>query len=274
MIVNFFLLGAMLSFQEQAGGWEWLPGRETALNLLIIFLIYLIKKTRRLRQVQWLKRKISADLHDEFGSRLTNLQFLSVPTSKGREQATELQTQLERIGQEVQAMTEALDEIVWNMKMPDENFDELVAKMVNYAQAYLEDPELDFKVEVGPNFQGKRMKMSKRRELFLIFKELLNNIRKHSRATQVRIQLAERDGIFHLCVEDNGIGFDPVLRTERNGLKNLNDRIIKRKGSVHIDSKCNQGCRITLSLPFDNRVGLKIPPGFPRPVNPLTHKKI
>lgn len=102
--------------------------------------------------------------------------------------------------------------------------------------------------------------MQKRRELFLVFKELLNNIRKHAEATKVKVRIKIEKGMFFLAVEDNGCGFDLRMESERNGLRNISQRVKKWNGYLKLKSKKNKGTRVSLQIPFDNT-------WFPMPLN-------
>ncbi len=90
-----------------------------------------------------------------------------------------------------------------------------------------------------------------RRNVFLVVKEALNNILKHSKATEVEIRLVREDDELALYIQDNGVGIDMnSLRQFGNGLKNMK----KRMEDVQIDFsiKNNNGTLVTLRrrLPF------------------------
>lgn len=212
-------------------------------------------RINQLVQVQQVKNNISADLHDDIGSRLTNIQLLSA-ISKSKLSAgsdAEAKEYLNSIDEEVQASAEALDEIVWNIKMTDENLEDMTARMRRYAGELLENVGIVYSLQVENRFSDKKMGMEKRRELFLIFKEILNNIRKHARATKVEILIAIRDYQFYLSLQDNGIGFDACCQTSRNGLCNMKERVKKWKGLISIASEKNKGTLVEVWIPFDKK---------------------
>lgn len=218
-----------------------------------IALIYGLHRYRvyQLIQVQKVKDMISADLHDDLGARLTNIQFLTALSKNKVNPGTQESIYLEGIDQEVEASAKALDEIVWNIKMKDESFEEILSKMRKYAGDVLENG-YSYEVNIQGDFANKRMSMQKRRELFLVFKELLNNVRKHAEATTVKIRIKIEKGMFLLAVEDNGCGFDFTKESKRNGLRNIKQRVKRWNGSLKLKSKKNRGTRISLQIPFDN----------------------
>lgn len=220
--------------------------------LLYTFYRYRINQ---LLQVQKVKNNISADLHDDIGSRLTNIQLLSA-ISKSKLRAgsgIEADAYLNSIDEEVQASAEALDEIVWNIKMTDENLEDMTARMRRYAGEVLENDGIEYTLDIDNGFSDKKMGMEKRRELFLMFKEVLNNIRKHARASCVEILIAIQDHKFYIGVRDNGIGFDCKSLSSRNGLRNMKERVRKWKGMINISSRRNEGTFIEIWIPFDKK---------------------
>jgi signal transduction histidine kinase len=85
------------------------------------------------------------------------------------------------------------------------------------------------------------------RNLFLIYKEILNNIIRHSQARNVCINLRKEKNTLILKVNDDGIGFKPG-GAQGNGLKNFQMRSRAINGSVKIDSQINQGTEITVII--------------------------
>jgi signal transduction histidine kinase len=91
-----------------------------------------------------------------------------------------------------------------------------------------------------------------RRELYLIFKEAVNNVVRHSSCTSVEITLLISDGVLELSVQDNGGGFDPDNDGEGNGLANMRLRAKKLGGVLKIKSNPG-GTRVDLSAPISKR---------------------
>lgn len=204
----------------------------------------------QLMEVQKVKNNISADLHDDLGARLTNIHFLHAIFKQKLNSGEKDLKYLEEIEEEVEASAKSLDEIVWNINMKDENLEEIVAKMRKYATEVLETT-YDYHIKIDGNFRKKKMSMQKRRELFLTFKELINNVRKHAEATEVNINISIEDKMFFMKIQDNGCGFDPEKKTQRHGLKNIRERIRKWDGEIFIKSGNFKGSEITLKIPFD-----------------------
>ncbi|WP_159039973.1 ligand-binding sensor domain-containing protein [Christiangramia fulva] len=217
---------------------------------LIILVIYSVYRYRlnRWMEMQKVKDKISADLHDDLGSRLTSINLLSAIYRNQKESVTKV---LEDIEKEVRASSEALDEIVWNIRLTDESVEEIIAKIIRYAGEFLESADISYKIIKNENFSSVNLKMHKRRELFLISKEIINNIVRHSNAQNVTIEIRKIGNSIRLIYHDDGRGFDPQQITHRNGLVNLKKRIKNWKGQLEITSEINKGTTISISLPVD-----------------------
>jgi signal transduction histidine kinase len=99
-----------------------------------------------------------------------------------------------------------------------------------------------------------------RREVFLIFKESINNIVKHSKATEAKIKLQISDEFLTLKITDNGLGFDSEKDYEnsfssismgKNGILSMQKRAAEMNGELEIISKPGHGTTVELKLPME-----------------------
>jgi signal transduction histidine kinase len=102
----------------------------------------------------------------------------------------------------------------------------------------------DFPEEELPQSLG----MEFRRNLLLIYKELLHNIIKHAQARRVDITLTKSNGVLVLKVRDDGIGFEPELTRNGNGLRNMNMRASKLGGRIEFKTRPRAGTAATLTI--------------------------
>lgn len=229
------------------------------LVVFVLLLLYTIYKVRinQILELQKVKDAISADLHDDLGSRLTTIHLLSAISKSKFEKHPDLSKVLGKTDREIYASSEALDEIVWNIKMTDESLTDIIAKIRRYISEVLENDDIEYTIDTTGNFQPYNLSMQKRRELFLICKELINNIRKHAKATRIDLKITPDHNMLYVSVLDNGKGFNPQQITHRNGISNLRKRISKRKGRLNISSEPDKGCLIEIWIPFDRTNILK-----------------
>ena len=222
----------------------------------LVFLIYRVRKNQLLA-LQHVRNNISSDLHDDIGSRLTYIRVLSILGEKEDIPPDEKKKQLKKISEEALTSSEALDEIVQNMHSHDEELDDIAARMRRYAGEVFESGKPDVNMNVFNEIAFRKIALEKRRDLFLAFKEILNNIKKHAEASNVHIDLKGKNESIFLEVNDNGKGFDTNEFTNRNGLKNINSRIKKWGGEVQVISEKNKGTSIIINLPFKKKSHIK-----------------
>ena len=91
-----------------------------------------------------------------------------------------------------------------------------------------------------------------RRNVPPLFKEVLNNIRKHSEARHVAIQLYCRDGNLVLEVKDDGVGFEVSQKKPGDGLKNFQNRAAEMRAEVTVTSQPKSGTTVKLTAPLTN----------------------
>lgn len=214
----------------------------------LVFLLYQYR-IRQLLRVQQIRHRIASDLHDDIGSTLTNISMLSELGRKNLRRREEVELFLNRIGEEVQHSSQALDDIVWSININNDTIEQTVARMRRYVAELFEAANIGYTIQLDDNLGKKKLNMEQRRDFFLVFKEVINNISKHADATNVFIRVWLDKQYLFLEVRDDGKGFDPRSVTHRNGIKNMNNRIRKWKGSIRFESAPGQGSQILVQLP-------------------------
>jgi len=87
--------------------------------------------------------------------------------------------------------------------------------------------------------------------LYRIIQEQMNNIIKYAKAKHVRLQLIRNGSHIHLTIQDDGVGFDPLLKSDGVGLTNMKTRASLHNGDMKIISATNQGCTVEVYLPLN-----------------------
>lgn len=215
-------------------------------SLLYALYRYRISQLLKLQQV---KNKISADLHDDIGSRLTNIQLLTLISKKQSDLDDNAVKHLDSIQEEVLASSEALNEIVSNMRTPEDQAADLSVKLRRHAAQVFELTNTQLKIELEDALVNEKIPPEKRRDLFLIYKEILNNISKHASAENVRIAVKKESKNLLLVITDDGCGFDPALPSTRNGLHIIKERVAKWKGKTIINSSPGKGTTVKIIFP-------------------------
>ena len=195
------------------------------------------------------RKRISLDLHDDIGARLTNINLLSALGQNKINEPHEVAEYLKRISGQIQTSAESLDDIVWNIDSKNDAMEEVTARMRRYAATVFDGTAIEYTIKADENSLPEKLSMGKRRDLFFVFKEALNNIQKHATATEVSIQIDAKQGELFMKIKDNGKGFDTTIPTHRNGLKNIHKRMEKWGGKCSVTSTANKGSIIEITLP-------------------------
>ncbi len=207
-------------------------------------------RVKQIMKLQMVRNRISAELHDDIGTKLTNINILSTLTNLAIEEPAKAKELLTRISTEVQTSSEALDDIVWNINTSNDSLQEIIPRMRRYAAEVLSGKNVLFNVRVPDNIQQIKFSMEKRHDVYLLFKEIVNNIHKHADARQVLIEIEMDDSSFRLHVKDDGKGFNADQQNDRNGLLNLKMRTERWKGNLTITAEKQKGADINIVLPL------------------------
>jgi two-component sensor histidine kinase len=240
---------AVFTFLISTPFWRqgWFIGMMILAVTVFFYSLYLYR-IRQLLRLQRVRNRIATDLHDDIGSSLTNISILSELSSKNLSQPEKAQPFLLRISEEVQASSQAMDDIIWSVNSRNDSLQETMARMRRYAAELFDNTDIKCHLQLDEPSAYKKLSMELRRDVYLIYKEALNNIHKHAHAKNVWIEVIERQNYLFMRISDDGRGFNTSLNTHRNGLKNLRARVDKWKGNIHIQSGQNGGTEIEVKL--------------------------
>ena len=141
-----------------------------------------------------------------------------------------------------------MSDIVWAVNPDNDSFEDIILRMRSLAFNLLRAKNIEFTFRASESLNDIKLSMEKRRNLYLIFKESLNNLVKYSEATLVSIQLFSEDSLVKLIIRDNGKGFDPLLPANGNGLNNMQIRAKEMKAQIKIESTIGEGTSTELFL--------------------------
>ncbi len=230
----------------------------TACVLVVAALVYAFIRYRvsRVKELLRMRDRIALDLHDEVGSDLSSIVLFS--TVVGRTSAglsEESSSMLARIAQNSQRAMERMNDIVWSVNPGNDAVGSLFDRMRAYAEPLCEAAGIEPVWDVPRDLLLRKLRMDDRKNLYLIFKEALNNAVKHAQATRVVTHLKEVDGALELVIEDNGIGLpreERAMTLGGNGLKSMRKRATELGGELEL-RPAGQGTRLVLR--FKPRVG-------------------
>ncbi|HXR03622.1 MAG TPA: two-component regulator propeller domain-containing protein [Verrucomicrobiae bacterium] len=265
--------GSYLDITVQPQFWEtgWFRIAAVAgfLGLIIAAVRYL--STQKLqRQLQVLQQRealeqersrIARDLHDQLGANLTQLALLGELAEADKDAPEEIEGHVQQISETARETTGSLDEIVWAVNPANDTLDGLVNYACKYAQDYFTLAGLRYRADVPAQLPATTIPPEVRHNVFLAFKEAVNNVVKHARASEARIRLTlhtraagSPPDSFTLEIEDNGRGLgspDAGAAATRNGLRNMRKRMEDIGGAFEISSSAGKGTCVCLRVPLN-----------------------
>jgi signal transduction histidine kinase len=194
--------------------------------------------------------RISRDIHDNVGSRLTEIILLSELARRDQTNASELEMHVGRLSNVAREVVRDLDEIVWAVNPKNDYLDNLADYIFEYVENFLGLTSIRFRMAIAEDVPHQPLSSVARHNLFLVIKEALNNVVKHSAATEVWVRAKTEQGILTFEIEDNGKGFEPPHDGLGNGLGNMKKRMKEAGGSFCLKSCCGNGTRIRVSVPL------------------------
>ncbi len=216
----------------------------------------------RLEQQQTLERermRIARDMHDEIGSKLTKISFLSEHARVDAEQSGPLAGKIATIATASRELLKTMDEIVWVVNPRNDTLENLAAYLSHHAEEYFQNTSVECEMRLPRALPHHPLSSEVRHNLFLAFEEALNNVLKHSGAAKVKVEMALREPAeFEILIQDNGRGFaaaapatgkpQPHGARGGNGLRNMRQRLADIDGECRVQSRPGEGTIVTLRI--------------------------
>ncbi len=214
-------------------------------------LIKELEKNEQLNQkMQQIRDKISQDLHDDIGATLSSIKIYSeVARHQWQKDPHKVLLLLERIHTNATNILDAMGDIVWSINPKRDKLEDITFKMNTHLREMLDIKNIPFSFEVSASLKTTSLGMNVRKNIFLIFKEAINNIAKYSEATEVFICLNVINDTFDMEVHDNGKGFDIHEKSAQNGIYNMKKRTEELGGTFKIVSEKGKGTHIFCQIP-------------------------
>lgn len=214
-----------------------------------IFALYRFR-VRQLLEVERARTLIATDLHDDIGSNLSKISVLSevvrIQLANKNESNNKLLNSIAEISRE---SVSSMSDIVWAINPKRDSILEMIRRMREHAEAMFVPKGVVVNFSEPAANSKIKLSMNLRRELYLIFKEAVNNAAKYSNCTSITIIFRlEKKEIF-LEIADNGCGFDRVSKSSGNGLSNMDLRVQKLRGQFKVESRIGYGTTIKIQTP-------------------------
>ena len=226
--------------------------REDALKLVIQQQAELqlkeLEQQEAVYQTQLRERlRIAKDLHDDIGATLSSISMYS-DGLKGQlnEQFPQLGAILDKIGENSRDMVTSMSDIVWAINPDNDDGSKLLNRMENYATDICAAKHIKLHFTGGEELKTILLQLEQRKNLYLIFKESVNNAVKYADAKNLWVTVSLNGREIHLLVKDDGKGFAEATVKKGNGLKNMQVRAAELDGTLSISAEAGNGTSVSL----------------------------
>lgn len=221
--------------------------------ILTGWVIYRVLRKRKLQNQQVMlseRLRISQELHDEVGATLSGIAMYS---HLAKEQIKKTQTgaienSLHIIQSNATEMVNKLNDIVWLINPGQDSLQKLMQRLEDYAIQIAAVKNIKVKSNLNGYNTENILPAQTRRNIYLLFKEAINNAVKYSEATLLELTIHQNSNLLEITISDNGKGFDMDTIKLGNGLSNMQKRAHELNADFNIYSKINEGCQISLKI--------------------------
>ena len=212
-------------------------------------LLYSIHRYRinKIVEIQQVRNRIASDLHDEVSATLSSITFFTQAIERNRN-GDKAAHYLRLISGSAGDAKEKMSDIIWSINPEHDNWETLLSKCKRFAADLLESKNITYDLSF-PELNRGKIGIELRQNIWLIFKEIITNIARHSNASHVKISFTFHGSELHILVSDNGEGFNPDDQFNGNGLRNIRKRVIDLGGGSTLSSNKEKGTSWKITLP-------------------------
>lgn len=205
-------------------------------------------RLKKLLEIERTRSRIAMDLHDDIGSSLTRISVMTEVAKRKTPDDIERAEYLTTIGDTARELIDSLGDIVWSVDPKHDDLQNVIRRIVQFGQETCEGSGITFETEIQGNFDEVKLTLERRRDLYLVFKEAINNIVRHSKATVVRFSVRQTHVGAFLQIEDDGVGISQDSEHYGKGLESMQERGERIGERFSITSKPNKGTCISLEI--------------------------
>lgn len=226
-------------------------GSAVVLGLTFMIPVFILERRRLMSRehLDFLRKRIASDLHDDIGSNLGSISLIARSARKdlvrlaGPDEVANDLGEVEVIARESSL---AMRDIVWLLERREDSIGDLVQRMRETAKRMLR--ELTHTLECSSRKTGAKLSLDAKRHLLLFYKEGIHNVLKHSQATRVSIRLWDENDLLALEIHDNGVGLGTADGDAQSHkmVSKLKDRAAALAGVIHVTSSEGNGTRVLL----------------------------
>jgi PAS domain S-box-containing protein len=208
----------------------------------------------RLAELERVRRRIATDLHDDVGASLTRISLLSEVVRRQVEGDASLVGPLASIADLSRELIDAMSDIVWAINPRKDHLSDLSQRMRHFVSDLCTARQINLRFHTPPAEGDLAVGANIRREAFLVFKEAVSNMVRHSDCSDADLEFRLEDDRLVLRVSDNGRGFDVPAARAGHGLRSMAQRTEALGGHLDVRSQPGHGTTLTFVIPVRDGV--------------------
>jgi ligand-binding sensor domain-containing protein/signal transduction histidine kinase len=223
-----------------------------------------LERLDRRHEMERERTRIARDMHDEIGSKLARISFLSEVVKSGGTSLNRADGVVDSLARTARDLLQSLDRMLWAINPRNDSLETLSAYLNRYAAEYFQNTPIRCRLAFPKDLPAIQLSADTRHNIFLAFEETLANTLKHSGATQVSAELTCQNGTVEISIADNGCGFHVETPTEAAanresgehlGLSGMYHRLHSVGGECQIKSSPGSGTLVKFVLPLTAKNG-------------------
>ncbi len=218
-----------------------------SLSLIVILAIasFVYMRVKQTLELERLRIKLAADLHDNVGAGLTEISILSEVIAYTKDRNTsEVSKSLNLISDTARELVDSMSDIVWFVNPKKDSLYDLIIRLEESYREVLIQKGIAFESLNITDLEKISLPMEYRRHLFLIFKEAFHNCVKHSECKNMSLNAKVDGRKIKMILSDDGIGFDINKQKRGEGINNIYNRTKEIDGRIKIKSVVGKGTKI------------------------------
>jgi signal transduction histidine kinase len=258
---------AIVSFTVLSPVWRrWWFVSLTALSFAAILYSVYRYRLARVIELERMRTRIAADLHDDIGGSLSRIAIQSeVVRREAGEPAGAPDRRLGEIAETARNVVAALGDVVWSVDPRQDSIGSVERRVREYAADVLGACGIRWTFQGSDHLDRLALNAQARRDLLLLLKEAVTNIAHHAGATSASLCLKLTGGELRAELRDDGCGFDesslhPNPNCNGHGLANMRARAARLGGQLEINSVPGAGTALLLRVPLlRRRMNMRFP---------------
>lgn len=205
-----------------------------AFGVASLIYFYFANRLKTQKKLELLRVKIASNLHDDVGSLLTRITMSADRLITRMPAESETTEKLKRVSDLSREANVAMSDVLWTIDARNDQTGSLTDRMREHAEDLLLPKGIDITIDFKEINHQQKVSPEFRQHLFLLFKEIINNIIKHSNAEAVDISYHQSGNHCVLRVKNDGVTEQLGTVSTGQGLRNIKMRAELLNGNVEI----------------------------------------